>query len=282
MTGFDDQRAVYEALLAAQSAGEAVALVTIVHTTGSIPRHAGSKMLVRSDGSTVSTVGGGALESRIIQEALTCIADGESRLEEYHLNSLDAGDPGICGGSVRVFIEPVGVIPVLLVIGAGHCGRALAELGKWSGYRVILCDDRPEYCNPETVPGLDDYIVCPPSEITRRVTITTQTYIAATTRGVPVDMDLIPQLLETPAPYIGVIGSRRRWFLAAQALKERGLTDLQLGRVRSPIGLEIEAETPKEIAVSIMAEIIMVRRGGTGQPMTVQVEGQSAVIKSQN
>lgn len=273
MTMFDDQRAVYEALLVAQSAGEAVAMVTVIQTSGSIPRHAGSKMLVRSDGSTVGTVGGGALEGRVIQEALAAIADGQPRLRDYHLNSLDDGDPGICGGTIQMFIEPAGVMPVLLVIGAGHCGQALAELGKWSGYRVSLCDDRAEYCNPETVPGLDAYIICSPSEITQRVTITAQTYIAATTRGLPVDLDLIPQLLETPAPYIGVIGSRRRWLLASQALRERGLTDAQLGRVRSPIGLEIEAETPKEIAVSIMAEIIMIRRGGTGKPMAVQTAG---------
>lgn len=273
MTMFDDQRAVYEALLVAQSAGEAVAMVTVIQTSGSIPRHAGSKMLVRSDGSTVGTVGGGALEGRVIQEALAAIADGQPRLRDYHLNSLDDGDPGICGGTIQMFIEPTGVMPTLLVIGAGHCGQALAELGKWSGYRVSLCDDRAEYCNPETVPGLDAYIICSPSEITQRVTITAQTYIAATTRGLPVDLDLIPQLLETPAPYIGVIGSRRRWLLASQALRERGLTDAQLGRVRSPIGLEIEAETPKEIAVSIMAEIIMIRRGGTGKPMAVQTAG---------
>jgi xanthine dehydrogenase accessory factor len=115
---------------------------------------------------------------------------------------------------------------------------------------------------------MDGYIVCKPGEITQHTAITPQTYIAAVTRGMPVDLDLIPPLLATDAPYIGLIGSRRRWALTVSALKEqRRLADDQLQRIHAPIGLELQAETPQEIAVSIMAEIIMVRRGGSGQPM---------------
>ncbi len=263
-----EDRAVYEALLEAQSRGEPAALAIVVSAQGSVPRHEGSKMLVRRDGSIVGTVGGGALESLVIQEALAVMSDGRSRLSSYALNDLAAGDPGICGGTVQVFIEPVGLSPLLLVIGGGHVGRALAELGKWTGFRVVLSDDREAFCNPEYVPGLDGYAVCKPGNIAQHVEITPQTYVAAVTRGMPIDLDLIPALLATPAAYIGLIGSRRRWALTVKALKaERQLTDEQLRRVYAPIGLELNAETPQEIAISILAQIIMLRRGGDGRPM---------------
>ena len=264
----NEERLVYEALLEAQAKGEPVALATIVSVKGSVPRHTGSKMLVRTDGSIVGTVGGGAMESLAIQEALAAIGDGRSRLPEYALNNLEDGDPGICGGTVQVFIEPVAVSPLLVVVGGGHVGKALAELGKWLGFRVILSDDRAEFCNPDYLPGLDGYAVCKPGELLEHITINSQTYVAAVTRGLPVDVHLIPALLATDAPYIGLIGSRRRWALTVKTLKEEhGLTETELARVHAPIGLELQAETPHEIAVSIMAEIIIVRRGGDGQPM---------------
>ncbi len=265
---YDDLKPVYEAFSAAQAANEPVALATIVSTQGSMPRQAGSKILVRADGSTVGTVGGGAMESLVIQEALAALSDGQTRLNSYNLNNLEDGDPGVCGGSAQVFIEPMMTSPTLLVIGGGHVGKALAELGKWLDYRVVLSDDREAFCNPDYLPGLDGYLVCAPGELVERASINQQTYVAAVTRGVPLDVELIPALLQTDAPYIGLIGSRRRWALTIKELKEQhGLTEAQLSRVHAPIGLELNAETPKEIAVSIMSEIIMIRRGGTGEPM---------------
>lgn len=264
----EDMRAVYAALLEAQDQGLAVALATVVGVQGSVPRHTGSKMLVYADGRAVGTVGGGALEAQAVKEALAALGDGQTRRRSYVLNDLAAGDPGICGGTVEIFIEPIGVAPVLLVIGGGHVGKALTQLGKWMDYRVILSDDRVEFCNPDYVPGLDQYVVCQPAEIAQHVRIDAQTYVAAVTRGLPVDVNLIPALLATDAAYIGLIGSRRRWALTAKTLQEQhGLTDADLARIHAPIGLELQAETPKEIAVSILAEMIMLRRGGSGQPM---------------
>src|SRR5690606_2645347 len=265
-TAMDDVKAVYAALLEAHKRGDPVALATVVSVRGSIPRHEGSKMLVRADGSIVGTVGGGMLEQRVIAEALVALRDGTTRMPTYSLNDLDAGDPGVCGGTVQIFIEPIAVAPTLVVIGGGHVGKALAELGKWMDYRVVLSDDRPDYCNPDYLPGMDEYVVCQPAEIPDRIAINRNTYVAAVTRGLPVDLALIPALLKTDAGYIGLIGSRRRWALTVKALQERhGLTPAELQRVRAPIGLELQAETPKEIALSIMAEIVMLRRGGTGQ-----------------
>jgi xanthine dehydrogenase accessory factor len=264
----DDHKAVYEALMAAQADGLPAALATVIHTQGSMPRHAGSKMLVRADGSIVGTVGGGAMEAGVIAESIAALGDGQTRLKTYTLNSIEDGDPGVCGGTAQIFIEPIGVGPRLLVIGGGHVGRALAELGKWMGFYVILTDDRADFANPDHVPGLDRYVAAPPEAVGDHIPIDRQTYIAAVTRGINIDLALIPALLKTEAGYIGLIGSRRRWALTEQALLEQGMTEAQLKRVHAPIGLELEAETPREIALSIMAEIVMLRRGGTGQPMS--------------
>jgi xanthine dehydrogenase accessory factor len=269
----EDTRAVYEALLTAQTSGEAIALATVIKVQGSVPRHEGSKMLVRADGSCVGTIGGGKMEALVIAEAQAALHDGQTRTPSYALNDLQAGDPGICGGTVQVFIEPILTAPLLVVIGGGHVGKALAELGKWLGYRVILSDDRAEYCNPDYVAGLDGYVVCKPSDVPSQVKLSPRSYIAAVTRGLPVDMELIPALLASDAAYIGLIGSRRRWALTVKALREqRGLTNDQLARVRAPIGLELNAETPKEIAISIMAEITMLRHGGDGRPMRTETD----------
>lgn len=264
----DDMRAVYEAILRAHDEGQSVAVATIITTVGSMPRHAGSKMLIHEDGTFVGTVGGGAMESRVIQAGQEVIARGEARTETYSLNDLADGDPGICGGTATIFIEPLLSPPTLLVIGGGHVGQAVAKLGLWMGYRVILSDDRPAYCNADVVPGLHGYVVSTPSELVQQVSITKRTYVAAVTRGLPIDTQWIPAMLATEAAYIGLIGSRRRWALTMRQLRDAfGLSAEQLQRIHAPIGLELEAETPREIALSILAEITMVRRGGTGRPM---------------
>ncbi len=262
-----DEIAIYKAVLGAQESGQTAAVATVIRVVGSVPRHAGSKMLVWPDGRIVGTVGGGAMEARIVKDAQAAMADGQTRIVSYTLNDLRDGDPGICGGTVEVFIEPLHAAPTLLVIGCGHVGKALAELGKWTGYRVVLSDDRAEFCNAAHIPNMDGYIVCAPSEVPSRVTIDQHTYVAAVTRGLPVDIELVPALLNTPAAYIGLIGSRRRWALTAKALEEKSVEREQLARLHAPIGLELQAETPQEIAVSILAEITMTRRGGDGRPM---------------
>lgn len=264
----DDLRAVYAALLDAQNQNIPVALATVISVEGSVPRHAGSKLLVYVDGRIVGTVGGGKMEALVIDEARAAITDGQTRVRDYSLNDIAAGDPGICGGTVQVFIEPIHAPPTLLIIGGGHVGKALAELGRWLEWRVVLSDDRAEFCNPDYAPDLADYVVCAPADIAEHTRIDARTYVAAVTRGLPVDINLIPALLATDAPYIGLIGSRRRWALTIRALRdERGITPEALARIHAPIGLELQAETPKEIAVSIMAEIIMTQRGGSGAPM---------------
>lgn len=261
--------------------GEPCALVTVIRTSGSVPRHAGAKMLIAADGAILGgTIGGGEMESRAIQLAQRAITDGQARVASYSLADLAKGDPGVCGGVVELFIEPLLPSPTLLVVGAGHVGRALTHLAKWCGFRVIVSDDRAELCTPEQCPGADAYLPGPLGARLAEVPLTAQTYVALVTRGYPIDVDALPALLDSPVAYIGVIGSRRRWMTAAEALRERGVSDAMLRRVRAPIGLELNAETPEEIAVSIMAEIIMLRRQGDGRPMSGESNQESETAHS--
>jgi len=254
--------------------GTPCALVTIIRTAGSVPRHAGSKMLVSANGTVLDgTIGGGEMESRVLKLAQAAIASGQARTESYQLADPKSGDPGVCGGTVEVFIEPLLPSPTLVVIGAGHVGRALVHLAKWLGFRVVLTDDRVDLCSPEQAPGADVYLPGPLGDQLRQVPLSPHTFVALVTRGYPIDVNALPTLLDSPVPYIGVIGSQRRWLTARAALQDRGVNDDKLRRVHAPIGLELAAETPEEIAVSIMAEIILIRRSGEGHPRQSAVQG---------
>ena len=247
--------------------GTPIALCTVVRATGSVPRHAGSKMLVFADGSIEGSIGGGEMEGRVIAAARQTLADGEAKVLSFSLSDPSQGDPGVCGGEVEVFVDPIGTRPTLIVFGGGHVGKAVIHLARWLGFRTVVADDRPEFASPDAIPDAEQHLVCALSELPQRVAINGQTYLVLTTRGVPVDVEGLPALLDSPAAYIGVIGSRRRWETAAAELEAKGVPREKLDRVASPMGLELNAETPEEIAVSILSEIIRNRRGGSGEPM---------------
>ena len=190
---------------------EAGVLCTIVRSQGSTPRHAGSKMLVKSDGTIIGSVGGGELENRTITAALEIISNGKPGWLEYSLNDPAQGDPGLCGGQVEIYMEPIIPKSTLVIVGAGHVGQAVAHLAQWLDFRIVVSDDRPEFCNPETVPNADEYFPVPLEELSENMKITPWTYVVMTTRSVDVDVPGLPGLLDSPAAYIGVIGSRRRW-----------------------------------------------------------------------
>jgi xanthine dehydrogenase accessory factor len=258
---------IYQAIVELEERNEPGALCTIVRSQGSTPRRSTSKMLVYPDGSIMGTVGGGELENRVIREARQVIQSGQARMLEYSMTDPKRGDPGVCGGQLEIYVEPIQPKPVLVVLGAGHVGKAVAHLAKWLGFRVVVSDDRVEFCNPEATPGGDEYQAVLMEELPQHMEITPWTYMVLTTRGSNIDIPGLPALLKTPAAYIGVIGSRRRWTVTRNKLLEAGVPEDELARVRSPMGLELNAETPEEIAVSIMAEIIMLRAGGDGRVM---------------
>ena len=258
---------IYNAISALIEKGGTGALCSIIESSGSTPRHEGSKMLVYGDGKFTGTVGGGEIENRVYEEAKKTILEGRSRLLKYSMVDPARGDPGICGGTVEIYIEPILPPPLLVVIGGGHVGKAVAHLAKWLGFRVAVSDDRPEFCTQETNPDADVFYNCSIAELTEHLKITPQTYLVLTTRGSNIDVPGLPALLETPYGYLGIIGSKKRWLTTKKAILEIGLAEDQLIKVNSPIGLEINAESPEEIAVSILAEIIMIRNGGTGKSM---------------
>lgn len=260
---------IYRIIAEVEEQGKAAALCTIIESSGSTPRHEGSKMLVFPDGRITGTVGGGEMENRVIHEALQSLLDGRTRVLKYSMVDPEKGDPGVCGGQLEVLVEPITPKPLMVIIGGGHVGKQVVHLAKWLGFRVAVSDDRVELCSPEAHPEADEFYPVSMEELPKRLEITPYTYLILTTRGVTVDVPGLPELIRSPAAYIGVIGSKRRWLTTRKALLERGFSEEQLNRVHSPLGLELNAETPEEIAVSIMAEIIMLRNGGTGKPMHV-------------
>jgi xanthine dehydrogenase accessory factor len=261
------QDSIYQRVAELEARGEAAAVCTVIASSGSTPRHAGSKMLVFPDGSFSGTVGGGDMEHRVLDEAVQAMTDGRPRILSYRMVDPARGDPGVCGGTVEVFVEPILPPPTLVVIGGGHVGRAVAHLAKWLGFRVAVSDDRPEFASRESAPEADEFYPVPLTALGAQLKITPRTYFVLTTRGVAIDVAGLPALLDSNAAYIGVIGSKRRWTTAVKQMREMGVPEEKLARVHSPMGLELNAETPEEIAVSIMAEIIMLRNQGSGQPM---------------
>ena len=248
-------------LLAAVDSGRPVVLATVVSTSRSVPRHAGSKMLVFADASTSGSIGGGEMEARVIEESLAALADSRPRLIDYRLVDPTQGDPGVCGGEVRIYLEPHMPTPTIFVIGCGHVGRAVIDLAHWMGFRVVAFDDRPEQADAAAMPNADAVYSGSLAEALAVEVPTEETHMVLVTRNMALDLELLPVVLGTPARSIGLMGSQRRWQTTRQALADRGITEDALGRVRSPIGVELNAETPEEIAVSILAEIVAVRRG---------------------
>jgi xanthine dehydrogenase accessory factor len=246
--------------LACATAGEAAALATIVETHGSAPRHAGSKMLIRADGRTSGSVGGGEMEARVAAEARQALTDGRPRLLRYELLDPGRGDPGICGGEVAVYIEPRVPEPTVLVIGCGHVGREVTALAHWLGLRVVATDDRAERVTKDLLPDADALV---PGSIQDALAAVQpgQTDAVVVTRSMRVDLAVLPVLLAAGVRSVGVIGSSRRWQATRTQLLARGVNAADLDRVRTPIGLRLGAETPREIATAILAEIIAQRRG---------------------
>ncbi len=265
MTGED--RPVLEELLAAQTRREPVTLAVIIRDQGSVPRHAGAKMLIYADGRTLGTIGGGEMEARVVAVAGEALRDGRPRILPYSLVDPQRGDPGVCGGQVEIYVEPHPAPQTLYVLGCGHVGRALASLGRWLGYSVIAWDDRAELATRDAMPDADVVLTGPLADALRAQPIDGRTYVAVVTRNVGLDRQILPLLLDLPAAFLGVMGSRRRWEETRRQLLADGVAAERLTRVVAPIGLELNAETPAEIAVSIIGQIIMIQRGGDGRPM---------------
>jgi xanthine dehydrogenase accessory factor len=252
---------VYEAALDAIRCGEPVAMATVVEARGSTPRKAGAKMLVYAGGRTVGTVGGGPLEARVIEEAQTALADGQSRELHYRPAGDECGAGDVCGGDMRLFIEVLLSNPALLIVGAGHIAQALAELGTFLGYHIAVLDERAELVTPERFPQADRLLTGPLDERLGAIPLTDRTYAVLVTPHHSLDERALAVLAERPVAYVGLLGGRCRTQATFERARALGVPDEFLARVHTPVGLDIGAETPREIAVSILAEVIAVQRG---------------------
>jgi len=253
---------IYEEIVRLKREGRPSALATIVQCTGSSPQKEGSKLLVREDGSIMGTLGGGCLEAEVIQASLMTIKDGSSRTIPFELTERHGGL--VCGGKVLVYIEPVLPRPELIILGAGHVGRALSTLAKFSGFRVTVVDDREEFANRENIPDAAETIVHDFGTIFSKIRADEKTWVLIATRGHNHDLDALRASLGTGARYLGLLGSKRKRALLFKILKDEGFSTEDISRVIIPVGLPIGSVTPEEIAVSIMAQIIQMRRQNEG------------------
>jgi xanthine dehydrogenase accessory factor len=242
-------------------AGRPLVVATVIATTRSVPRRSGSKMLVFRDGRTLGSVGGGEMEARVRAAATEAFSGrAEIRTLTYELVDAAAGDAGVCGGTAEILIEPKYPKPTLLIVGCGHVGRAVADLARWLGFRVVANDDRAELATAELMPSAHMVVTGSIQAALDVAELDWTSSVVVVTRNVAVDVDILPTLLKTNAHYVGVMGSRRRWSVTEEQLRSAGVTDEQLTRIHNPIGLEIGAETPEEIAVSIMGEVVKAKR----------------------
>jgi xanthine dehydrogenase accessory factor len=244
----------------------------VISAKGSTPRETGSKMLIRTDGTILGSIGGGSLEAQVCKEAIKVMTENRSMLLRFDLTGKEVAEEGmICGGNMEVFVEPILPEPCLLIFGAGHISLFLAKMGKMVGFRVVVVDDRPEFANRERFPEADEVIVQDFPAAFQQLAANRTSYIAIVTRGHLQDETVLEWAVRTDAAYIGMIGSRKKNQAVFSNLRERGVPEKKLKEVHAPIGLNINAKTPEEIAMSIMAEIIKARREGDHTVKTWEV-----------
>lgn len=241
-----------------EAEGRPFVLCTVTATSGSTPQKPGSKLAVLDGGELRGTVGGGAIEKQIIDAALALLAsDEETRVIETQLTH----ELGMCcGGKMTVFLEKHGAPQRLFVFGAGHVAKELAALAHHVGFRVTVVDERPEWLTAERFPHAERRLE-PPELVAKSVSGGAHTYCCVTTHDHPLDQACVEALAKTPLAYLGVIGSERKAAKFRQRMKAAGFSDDEVARFESPMGVDIAAQTPAEISVSIVARLIAVRRG---------------------
>ena len=254
---------LYEEILRLAQIGEACALCTIVKTAGSTPGKTTMKMLVRRDGTFLGTVGGGCLEAEVLEAALASMQDELPRTLAFALNERDYPDSGLlCGGRLEIFVEPI-VEPRLVLFGGGHVSAAIAKLARGIGFHVSVVDDREEFANPKRHPDAHETRCAPFAELAKSIAPAEGQYLIACTRGHDQDGEVLRALHAAGCRprYLGMIGSRAKKVQLFEKLAADGVDQAFLSQVRTPMGLPIGARSHEEIAVSVAAELIQVRRG---------------------
>jgi xanthine dehydrogenase accessory factor len=248
---------LYEEMVRLTRRSESFALATVIASSGSSPRKAGAKMLVRGDGSFLGTVGGGRVEKESVEAALAALKDETPRTLDF---VLTAENGFACGGSMTIYIEPQGRRPLLVMFGAGHVGRAVTSLAHGCGFRTVVVDDRADCAVPAQLPGADEIVCAPVNDAFGHLKLDRESFAVIATPGHLSDFDAVRGCLATEAGFIGLLGSRRKRETLLQNLEGEGFDTVQRARVVTPVGLDIGAQTPEEIAVSILGQLIAIRR----------------------
>jgi len=253
---------VYQELVKVTSKGERAVLATVITSQGSAPRKAGAKMLIKEDGTFTGSVGGGGVEHQVREKAIEVMNSGEPQIVHLDLSGKGREAAMICGGRMDVFLEPISSQETLYLFGAGHISQSTAAMGKMLGFRIVVIDPRPEYNNIDRFPDADSLMVEEYDSAFPKLRVDGDSYIVIYTPGHVLDEQCLHFAVGTKAGYIGMIGSKKKVKEVKERLLGKGVSSEQLDRVHSPIGLGIGAETPDEIALSILAEIIKVKRTG--------------------
>ncbi len=252
---------VYEELVRLRRRGEKCALATIVSVNGSIPSYQNAKILVRQDGSFVGTIGGGCVEAEVYNAAREVMETEKAKMLEFSLGQDVAYENGlICGGQLNVYVEPVVPQPRAFLFGAGHVSQAIAKVAHLAGFATVVVDDRERFASRERFPDAEEVHAAEYEAIFPRLEINSSSYLIIVTRGHRDDMRVLRLAVETPARFIAMIGSKRKVINIVKELEKEGIPREKFERLTAPMGLDIGAVTPEEIAVSVVAEMIAVRR----------------------
>ena len=248
---------VYEELAAVRRSGRKAALATIVNVEGSIPSFRSAKMLVREDGSIVGTIGGGCTEAEVWQTAKDVIASETPRMLDFNLGQEAAYDEGlICGGTLKVYVEPILPMPRAIIFGGGHISKSLSKVASQAGFRTVVVDNREAYANAERFPEADAALAVEYEEAFAQLDVNPACYLIIVTRGHRDDMRVLRWAVEQDVRYIGMIGSKRKTIEVVKSLLSDGVPLESLSRIHAPMGLDIDADLPEEIAVAVVAEMI--------------------------
>jgi xanthine dehydrogenase accessory factor len=251
---------IFEEIVRMRRLGERGALATIVHTNGSIPSYESSRMLVREDGSIAGTIGGGCVEAEVWAAAKEVMHAEQPRKMTFNLNHEAGYDAGlICGGTLEIFVEPILPQPILYIFGGGHVSLGLARTAHAAGFAIGVVDDRATFANAERFPMAHE-ICTSYEEAFEKLKPNASSYVVIVTRGHKDDMRVLAWAARTEARYVGMIGSKRKVLSVYKALEKEGFSPDEFERIHAPVGLDIGALTPEEIAISITAELIAVRR----------------------
>lgn len=251
---------IFECIVEAKKKNEPLVLATVIKSMGSAPRGAGARMIIRSNGELVGTVGGGSIEKIVAEEALKLMGTSSPAIIRHNLKDIGME----CGGGMSVFLEPINPMAQLFIFGAGHIGAVLSQIAKLLDFNVTVIDNRAEFADHEKLPWTDSVIADDYSAAIERLPFSPNTYVVILTHKHGHDFEVLEKCIAKPHCYVGMIGSKKKVATCMQQLRDKGVSEDTIKSINAPVGIDISANTPAEIAVSIVAEIVQVRSTSGG------------------